>query len=104
VSIAYLKDQHLSHPARAFVDMLEKDGDPRPAGRGTAEGHGRIPCSVAGSKALAANDFFYHAVQSRDQGFREPGRIELHGEFGHSNVTAEALFQSRRKKSVVTGS
>jgi DNA-binding transcriptional LysR family regulator len=24
VSIAYLKDQHLSHPARAFVDMLEK--------------------------------------------------------------------------------
>ena len=24
VSIAYLKDQHLSHPARAFVDMLKK--------------------------------------------------------------------------------
>jgi DNA-binding transcriptional LysR family regulator len=24
VSIAYLKDQHLSHPAKAFVDMLEK--------------------------------------------------------------------------------
>ena len=24
VSIAYLKDQHLSHPARAFVEMLEK--------------------------------------------------------------------------------
>jgi len=24
VSIAYLKDQHLSHPARAFVDMLQK--------------------------------------------------------------------------------
>ena len=24
VSIAYLKDQHLSHPARAFVDMLRK--------------------------------------------------------------------------------
>jgi DNA-binding transcriptional LysR family regulator len=24
VSIAYLKDQHLSHPAKAFVDMLKK--------------------------------------------------------------------------------
>jgi len=24
VSIAYLKDQHLSHPARAFVEMLKK--------------------------------------------------------------------------------
>jgi DNA-binding transcriptional LysR family regulator len=24
VSIAYLKDQHLSHPAKAFVDLLEK--------------------------------------------------------------------------------
>ena len=24
VSIAYLKDQHLSHPAKAFVEMLEK--------------------------------------------------------------------------------
>ena len=24
VSIAYLKNQHLSHPARAFVEMLKK--------------------------------------------------------------------------------
>ena len=24
VSIAYLRDQHLSHPARAFVEMLKK--------------------------------------------------------------------------------
>jgi DNA-binding transcriptional LysR family regulator len=34
VSIAYLKDQHLSHPARAFVDMLKKmaSRDPQPGG------------------------------------------------------------------------
>jgi DNA-binding transcriptional LysR family regulator len=34
VSIAYLKDQHLSHPAKAFVDMLQKMAtkNPQPGG------------------------------------------------------------------------
>ncbi|MGE5839952.1 MAG: LysR substrate-binding domain-containing protein [Deltaproteobacteria bacterium] len=34
VSIAYLKDQHLSHPAKAFVEMLEKmtTGSPQAGG------------------------------------------------------------------------
>jgi DNA-binding transcriptional LysR family regulator len=34
VSIAYLKDQHLSHPARAFVDMLRKMVTKGPQGGG----------------------------------------------------------------------
>jgi len=54
VSIAYLKDQHLSHPARAFVDMLKKMAIQRPQNTGNAKGHGGIFRSPAGSRALAA--------------------------------------------------
>jgi DNA-binding transcriptional LysR family regulator len=34
VSIAYLRDQHLSHPARAFVDMLKKTATKGPKAGG----------------------------------------------------------------------
>ena len=34
VNIAYLRDQHLSHPARAFVEMLKKMANEGPEERG----------------------------------------------------------------------
>jgi DNA-binding transcriptional LysR family regulator len=37
VGIAYLKDQHLSHPARAFVEMLRKMANIGPEERGIAK-------------------------------------------------------------------
>jgi DNA-binding transcriptional LysR family regulator len=38
VSIAYLKDQHLSHPARAFVEMLKSMAAKAPHGARNTKG------------------------------------------------------------------